>query len=94
MDLFRISRELQFRVHNLGEPSASPPMAREREHFSERGKGSWESYGKQKLHSVSLAKLLPGKKRGLSSSCWALLLSEGVRAPPSGLPALFNCDFY
>lgn len=33
---------------------------------------------------VSLCESLPGKKRGLSS-CWALLSSQGLRAPPSGL---------
>ena len=38
--------------------------------------------------SFSLAELLPARGN-LSSSCWALLLSLGVRAPPSGGLTLF-----
>ena len=34
---------------------------------------------------LSLAELLPGRRESLSSSCWVLLLSWGMRAPPSGL---------
>ena len=42
---------------------------------------------------LSLAESLPGKKSSLSSSCWVLLLSQGMRAPPSGLLTLFNWGF-
>ena len=38
-----------------------------------------------KVPSFSLAKFLFGKERGPSSS-WALLLSQGIKAPPSGNP--------
>lgn len=38
---------------------------------------------------LSLAELLPGKKREFSSSCWTLSLQD-MRASPSGLPALFS----
>ena len=43
-----------------------------------------------RVHDFSLVVSLPAKKRSLYSSCWALLLSQGVRAPPSGLSTLFN----
>ena len=42
----------------------------------------------QESMALSVIKFLPGKN--IFSSSWALLLSEGVRAPPSGLPTLFN----
>ena len=42
------------------------------------------------VHGFSLAESLSGNKRSFSSSCWALLWSKGMRAPPSGLPTLFN----
>lgn len=37
-------------------------------------KRSWEHYSKQRVHGFSLAGSLPGKKKGLSFSYWALLL--------------------
>ena len=37
-----------------------------------------------------LVESLPGKKMNLSCSCWALLLSQGVKPPLSGLLILFN----
>ena len=42
------------------------------------------------VHGLSLAEYLPRKKRSLSSSCWALLPSQGLRAPLSGPLSLFN----
>ena len=48
------------------------------------GKGSGEGYSKQRALGFSLAESLPGKKRSLSSSCWALLWSQSIRVPPSG----------
>ena len=53
------------------------------------GKGSREGC-KQRVPGFSLAEPLPGKKRSLSSSCCALLSLQGMRAPPSGFPTLFN----
>ena len=38
--------------------------------------------GKSQRHGISLAESLPGKKRSLSSSCWALLPSQGMRVSP------------
>ena len=40
--------------------------------------------------SVAFHWLSPCQERRLSSSCSALLLLQGVRAPPAGLPTLFN----
>ena len=56
------------------------------------GKEDWEDYSKQKVYGFSLAESLPGKKRSLSSSCWALL-SPQCKIPPSDLPTLFNRGF-
>ena len=39
------------------------------------------SHCKQRIHGILLAESLPGKKRSPYSSCWALLLSQGVRSP-------------
>ena len=58
-----------------------PQCPREGECFY-RG-GSWKGLSKQRVHGFSLAESLPGKR--FSSSCWALLSSQGMRAPPSGL---------
>lgn len=38
-------------------------------------------------YGFSLAESLPEKE---SISYWALLIFQGVRAPPAGIPALFN----
>jgi len=48
-------------------------MAREGNTFTERNR-KWEDYG-NRVHGFSLAESLPGKKRSLSSSCWAQLWS-------------------
>ena len=69
------------------------PTWQEENAFRERKKKSWEDCSKQRVLSFSLAESLPGKKSRLSSSCWVLLLSQGVRAPPSGLLTLFNWGF-
>ena len=82
---------MQFGVWNHGEACASPCTAREGEGFpggeKEDGKGS-----KQRAQGFSLAESLPGKKSSLSTF-WALLLLQGVRAPPSGLRIVFNWGF-
>ena len=57
------------------------------------GKRKLEGCSKQRVKGFSLAESLPGEKRSPSSSCWALLSLQGVRAPPTGLPTLFNCGF-
>lgn len=46
----------------------------------QRGKGSLEDYSKQRVQGFSLAESLLGKKRDLSSSCWALLSLQHMRA--------------
>lgn len=92
MGLFKISRELQFEVCNYGKPHASPRTVRE-ECFHGEEKEFEEGYSKQTAHGLSLAESCPGRKRLLSSSCGALLSSQGVRAPPSGLLILFHWHF-
>lgn len=57
-----------------------------------RGKRSREGCSKHRIHGCSLTELLPGKK-SLSSSSWALLSSQGVGAPSSGLLTLFYRGF-
>ena len=47
-------------------------------------KGSWKGYSKHRVHGISLAELLLGKK-SLSSSFWALTSWQGMRVPLSGL---------
>ena len=69
MGLFRISRELQFRVYDCSEPCTSPRTGREGEHIHNKGKeDGWEDYSKQRVHGFSLAESLPGKEWSLSSS--------------------------
>ena len=92
MGLFGICRELQFKVHNYGEPHASL-HATEAELFYRGEKGIWECGSKQRFHGFSLAKLLPEKKRSLCTFSWALLPLQGIRALPSGLPTLLNWGF-
>ena len=50
-------------------------------------------YHKQRIQGFSLAESLPGRKRYLSSSCWALLPSLGMKASPFCLLTLFNGGF-
>lgn len=44
------------------------------------GIGSWDGYSKQRVHDFSLADFLPEKKRSVSSSRWALLSLQDMRA--------------
>lgn len=67
-----------------------PPMARQ-EYFWKRGK-EIERPIVNKVRGFSLRESLPRKKH-LPSSCWVLLSSHDVRAPPSGLSILFAWDF-
>ena len=46
-----------------------------------------EAGGLQQTKSLAFHWLSPYQER---SSCWAALSLQGVRAPPSGLPTLFN----
>ena len=95
MDLFEIGRELKFGVCSHGKPHASPHTARKGEHFyGGEGRGV-EEVGRalvSRVHDFLLAESLPGKKE--SSSCWVLLLSQDMRAPPSGLLTLCNWVFW
>ena len=86
MDLFGISRRLQLGVGYMVS-HVQVAACQQRRTLLQRGKGSWEGYHKQRVHGFSLAESLPGKKRSLPS-CWALLALQGMRAPPSGRPAL------
>lgn len=68
---------------DLGSATIKSPAKMERPPLC-RGKGSGEGYSKQRVLGSSLAASLPGK-RSLSSSWWALLGSQSMRVPPSGL---------
>ena len=80
MGLFGISRELQFRVCSHGRPFKIPPQQGKENAFIQE-KTKLQGYSTQRVHGFSLTKSLPGKKRSLSSSCWYLLLLQGMRAP-------------
>ena len=69
------------------------PTQQGKENAYIEGKGGCQGYSEHRMLGFSLAESLPGKKSRLSSSCWVLLLSQGVRAPPSGLLTLFNSNF-
>ena len=88
MSLFRISRELQLGVGHQGEPTLQVPAEQGQERKRTalwRGQGSWGDTV-HRVWAFSLAESLSGRKRSLSFSCRALLSSESMRAPPSGLP--------
>ena len=93
MNLPCISTELQLWVCNHGEPSAvRVPTWQEKENTFTEGKRKLT--GQQRVHGSSLAESLPGMKRSLSSSCWALLWSQGVRTPSSGLSTIFEVSVH
>ena len=61
-----------------------PTQQRKENVFTEwqKKKTTWEGYSKQRVQGFSLAEYLTGNKRGLSSSCWFLLLWQGIGPPP------------
>ena len=76
-----------------GEPHTSHHMEREREHFHRGEKEAGRDLINKFLPWCFIAESLPGKKRCLFSSYWALLLSQGGRASPSGLLTPLNSGF-
>ena len=87
MGLFGISRELQFRVCNHGEPHASPHVAREG-----GGKGSWEAV----INKESLCFNWLSSCQDWEDSFFFLLGSAivaGCGSSLSDLPAPFNWGF-
>ena len=64
MGLFKINRELHFRVCNHGEPRASPFMAREGEHFyrEEKEVGRYSKKKKKKESWLSISWVLARKE--------------------------------
>ena len=95
MGLFGISRELQFRVCNHGKLHASPHTAMEGKHTS-GGKGNLQGpqeTSRQRVHGFLLAESLAGEQSH-SSSFWALLSSQSMRALSFCHPTLFNLGFY
>ena len=66
------------------------PRARERSGFY-RGNRIWEGYCKQRFQGFSLSPCQ--EERDLSSFCWALLPSLGMKASPFCLLTLFNWGF-
>ena len=95
--------QLLYGMWDLPEPGIEPvspalagkflttaPPGKSRRTLLQRKKGSQEGCSKQIVYGFSLADSLPGKKRRLFSSCWALLLWQGMRIPCSGLPTLYN----
>lgn len=77
------------RVCNHGKSHADPSRAREggRSYTGEEEVGR-----RQQTESVAFYGRSPGQERtgGFLLPDWPLLLSQGLRAPPAGLPALFN----
>ena len=59
----------------------SPLLSRSGGEKGLRGSGAG-TLGEQRVRVFSLAESLPGKKRSLSSSYWALLLLQGVTVSP------------
>ena len=82
MGLLGFSSELQFRVCNDGQSPYKSLHGKKRALFH-RGKKE----GEDTEHKGSIAShwLSSCQERSLSSSGWALLLSEVKRVPPSGL---------
>ena len=79
MCLLGIGRELQFGCLQSWWARSKSPKANEKTFY-----GGEKRVGRATINRVlafSWAELLPGKKRSLSSSCWALLLLWHVRAP-------------
>ena len=91
MGLFGISRELQFRVCNHGKPCANPCKAREGDHFYRREKKVGRAIV-NRVRGFSWAEFLLEKESFFF--CWAMQLSQGVRAPPSGSPNLIEVSVY
>ena len=77
-----------------GEPHTSHHMEREREHFHRGEKEARRDLINKVLPWFFIDESLPEKKRCLFSSYWALLLSQGRRASPSGLLTPLNSGFY
>ena len=65
-------------------------MARKRDCFYRGEKKGGKAVGNKESVDFHWAESFPGKKRSLSSACWALLLSHGIRGPASGYLGLFN----
>ena len=57
------------------------------------GEGNWEGCSQHRLHGFSKAESSPGKKRNISSSSWAPLSLQGLRAHPSCLLTVLNSGF-
>ena len=89
LDLFRISRKLQFGICNHGEPCASPCMAREGEYFYRLEKEGGRAIG-NRVHGFPLDDSLPETKRSLSFFCWALLWLQDLRDSLFSLQTVFN----
>ena len=92
MGLFRISRELQFRVCNHGKPQASLPTARKGEHFyrEEKEAGRVITNKARGFHWLSLCQ----ERKG------AVLLPAGFSSPHrmnpplTDLPTLIKVSIY
>ena len=81
MGLFEISRELQFRVCNHGEAHSSAHTAREEELFYREEKEVGRATVNKESTAFHWQSCCQERREGHSSSYWALLLSQGVRAP-------------
>ena len=89
--LFRISRELQLQVCNRNMPVTSPYTTREVEQFYREQRGVGRALV-NRVPGFSLAVSLQ-ERRVNPSSCWVLLSSWSMRAPPSSFPTLFKWGF-
>ena len=89
MGLFRISRELQFRV-SAEATMCKSPHGKGRRCFYRGDRGG----GGLSIQSPAFHWLSPGRKEGESFFfLLGLAVVARVRAPPAGLPTLFNWGF-
>ena len=91
MGLFRIRRELKFRVSNHGKAHASPHRAREGERFYWGGEGSWRAIVKKE--SKAFHWLSPCQERKRVFLLISFAIASGLETSLSGLPTLFNWGF-
>ena len=89
MGLFRISRELQFSLHNNGEPCASPHTARERDCFHREEKGIGRAVVNRSPWFF-IGCILARKEKSFFFQWDIVIISVCVKTHSSTLPSLFN----
>lgn len=89
MSLFGTSKELQFEVYNHCEPHISPHTAGGGALFHRKEKEVGRATVNKQPRAFYWLSCWK-ERRALSSSIWALLWQQGMRAPHSGLPPLLD----